>query len=545
MFETGAFFALIMAVDIRFTFKEDCSFQLRLRMSILFFKNTGWKGKISHFYSSLPETLVRSPKLMLSVLTLSIFLVSLVVMILLHQIPDIPHNVDILLDSTLLILLLYPCIVFLVKRPYLLQIRAREQTEESLYKTESRLRMILDNNPYFMAVRNEEGVVLLANRRYAEFFGISGNRIMDVPLEQLYEAAGLNREEYLQTLAADREVIASGNPMFGRERVIERNGALRWFRVSRIPVTMEEGSRCVMMIAGEMTRQIRAEEAMIRAHDDLERCVAERTAELVKANNDLREVLCAHMRAEEELLHYRAQLQNLSAGLQSLMEEERIRISREIHDELGQSLTALKFDLFTMGNHLSEGQRPLAEKTESMVNHVDSILRTVKKISRELRPGLLDDLGLVTAIEWQAKEFYGRTGIPCRVALFPRDMEIDTERSTAIFRIFQEALTNVVRHAGATNVEVNLEERDGRLTLEIRDDGRGITKEQASGSRSLGIIGIRERVRQLKGEALIDGSPHAGTVIRVTIPGTGTRADVPSARPGLGLPSTGFKVGTT
>ncbi|MDX1815380.1 MAG: PAS domain-containing sensor histidine kinase, partial [Thermodesulfobacteriota bacterium] len=491
------------------------------------------------------ETLVRSPKLLLSVLVLAIFFLSLGVMTLLHKIPDLSHEADILMDSMLMVLLLYPCLVLLLKRPYLIQIQAREQTEEALYKTESRLRMILDNNPYFMAVRNEEGVVLLANRRYAEFFGTSGDRIMGVPLAQLYEAADLDREEYLQTLAADREVIASGNPMFGRERVIERNGADRWFRVSRIPVTMEEGSRCVMMIAGEMTRQIRAEEVLHRAHDDLERRVGERTAELVKANDDLRQAVSAHMRAEEELWHYREQLQNLSAGLQALLEEERTRISREIHDELGQSLTALKFDLSAMGKHLPEGQAPLAGKTEAMVTLVDSILNTVKKISRELRPGVLDDLGLATAIEWQAKEFHGRTGIPCRVALFPRDMDIDRERSTAIFRIFQEALTNIVRHAGATKVEANLEERDGRLTLEVRDNGNGISKEQASGSKSLGLIGIRERVRRLKGEVLIDGSPLAGTVIRVTIPGAGARADVPSARPGMGLPSTGSKVGTT
>ncbi len=283
----------------------------------------------------------------------------------------------------------------------------------------------------------------------------------------------------------------------------------------------------------------------IEEREQLEQHVEERTAELLKVNKDLGRAVSAHMRAEEELLHSRAQLQNLSAGLQSLLEEERTRISREIHDELGQSLTALKFDLSAMGKKLPEGQKLLAEKTGSMVKLVDSIIKAVQRISLELRPGLLDDLGLVTAIEWQAKEFHKRTGIPCRVVLFPRDMDIDPERSTAIFRIFQEALTNIVRHAVATKVEANLEDRDGMLTLEVGDNGRGITEEQASGSKSLGLIGIRERVRRLGGEVLIDGSPHAGTVIRVTIPSTGLRVDVPSTGPRVDASSTGSMVTTT
>jgi len=482
----------------------------------------GKKNNKSPLISSLQERLLRSSRLLLSILVLALFLAALVFMTLLHQIPDISHTTDILLDAALVVILIYPCLVLLVKRPYLFQIRAREHTEKALSESESRLRMILDNNPYFMAVRDEDGVVLLANRRYAEFYGTTEDRIMGVPLKELHEAVGMDPQELLQTLAADREVISSGAPMFGRERVFEQNGDLRWFRVSRIPVNMNGGNRCVLMIAGEMTRQIRAEEAMQRSHEELERRVEERTADLVKANDDLKKAISAHEKVEEALSDHRTKLQNLSAGLLSLLEEERTRISREVHDELGQSLTALKFDLSAMAKNLPEDQTVFDGKTGSMVKQVESILETVKKISRDLRPGILDDLGLPTAIEWQAKQFHERTGIPCRVALFPRDMEIDPERSTAIFRIFQEALTNVVRHARATDVKAALENRDGLLTLEVRDNGRGITQVQVSGSKSLGLIGIRERVRQLNGDVLIEGSPSAGTVIRVAIPAAGT-----------------------
>lgn len=487
-------------------------------MSILYFKNTGWKGKKSNFISSLSETLLRSPKLLLSILVLGIFFVSLVVMILLHQIPDIPQNADILLDSTLLILLLYPCIVFLVKRPYLLQIRARERTEEALSLSESRLRLILENNPYFLSVRDADGVVLLASRMYADFFGTAADRMIGVPLAHLHKAAGLNGPDLEKILALDREVVETGKSRFGLERMTHGDGTIHWYRYARLPVTMHSGIRCVLAISSEITRQIKTEEAMRRARGELEQRVEERTAELVKVNTDLRQAVSAHMRAEEELMHSRAQLQNLSAGLQSLLEEERTQISREIHDELGQSLTALKFDLAAVGNLAATGQGGLAEKTKSMILFVDSILTTVKRISRDLRPGVLDDLGLAAAIEWQAKEFQGRTKIPCEVVVVPEDMTVDPERSTAIFRIFQETLTNIIRHAGATHVEVSLECRDGTVSLEVRDNGRGITREEITGSKSLGIIGIRERVGGLGGEVRFEGSPGAGTVVTVTIP---------------------------
>jgi len=220
---------------------------------------------------------------------------------------------------------------------------------------------------------------------------------------------------------------------------------------------------------------------------------------------------------EEKLRNSREQLRSLSAHLHSVREQERKSIAREIHDELGQALTALKMDISWLKKKYSE-QGAIAEKTESMLNLITSTIRTVKRISSELRPVVLDDLGLVAAIEWQAEEFQKRTGIECAVHFHPNDILLDRALSIAIFRIFQEALTNVMRHAEATRVNVSLEDRDGQITLRVEDNGKGITEEAISKPRSFGLIGIRERVLFFGGDVRINGESLKGTSVTITIP---------------------------
>jgi len=200
-----------------------------------------------------------------------------------------------------------------------------------------------------------------------------------------------------------------------------------------------------------------------------------------------------------------------------MREEERTHIAREIHDELGQTLTALKMEVAWLGSKYRDHDL-LFEKTKSMSELIDSTIQIVKKISSDLRPVLLDDLGLVAAIEWQAEEFRKRTGIQCRVRFSPRDIAVDKALSIDIFRILQEALTNVIRHAEATKVEVCLEERDGEIVLTIEDNGRGISEEQISDTRSFGLVGMRERASFLGGKARIEGAMDKGTVVSVTFP---------------------------
>ncbi len=223
--------------------------------------------------------------------------------------------------------------------------------------------------------------------------------------------------------------------------------------------------------------------------------------------------------SEKKLKESSEQLHKLTAHLTSVREEERKHIAREIHDELAQFLTALNMDLFWLHQKLpaSEEQKDIHKKTESMLKLIDKILQTVSRISSELRPGLLDDLGLHEAMEWQADEFQKRTDINSTLS-FNTKKAIDQERATTIFRIFQETLTNVTRHAKAKNIVVSLKEKNNDLILEVKDDGRGITEAEITNSEAFGLIGIRERVHFWKGTVNIKGSPDKGTAVTVNIP---------------------------
>jgi PAS domain S-box-containing protein len=222
--------------------------------------------------------------------------------------------------------------------------------------------------------------------------------------------------------------------------------------------------------------------------------------------------------AEDQLRSSREQLRALSAHLQSVREEERALIAREIHDELGQELTGLKMDLSWLIKRLPGDQELLLNKTESMLKLVDNTIQSVRRISTKLRPGVLDDLGLTAAIEWQAQDFQIRTGIECAFHSNLREVDLDRDRSTTVFRILQETLTNVARHASATHVSIFLNEEATSLVLVVEDNGRGITESEASDPKSLGLLGMRERALVFGGEVEIRGLPGRGTTVTLKIP---------------------------
>jgi PAS domain S-box-containing protein len=219
-------------------------------------------------------------------------------------------------------------------------------------------------------------------------------------------------------------------------------------------------------------------------------------------------------RTEVALQRSRDQLRALAARLQKVREEERTRVAREIHDELGQALTAIKIDLSSLSHNMPAEEK---QRSESIMKLVDETIQSVRRISTELRPAILDAAGLVGAVEWAAEEFEARTGIQCHLDLPQDDLVIDQEAATAVFRIFQETLTNVARHANATAVNVRLAKEDGGLTLEVHDNGKGVSEEQLTTSRSLGILGMRERALLLGGEFTITGAPGEGTTARIRI----------------------------
>jgi signal transduction histidine kinase len=212
------------------------------------------------------------------------------------------------------------------------------------------------------------------------------------------------------------------------------------------------------------------------------------------------------------------ELKNLSAYLQEVREEERKNIAREIHDELGQSLTTMKLELSLLREEVLNDATAATRRIQILKDMVDGTIQSVKQIITKLRPGLLDDLGLAAAIEWQSGEFQMRTGIVCQVRTNDEEKEINPEISTALFRIFQEALTNVTRHSGATRVTVDLEHPEDAIELRVHDNGRGITEKECQDPKSFGLIGIRERVQHLNGRLEINGEPNSGTTLRIRVP---------------------------
>ncbi len=222
--------------------------------------------------------------------------------------------------------------------------------------------------------------------------------------------------------------------------------------------------------------------------------------------------------AEQALKKSEEDLRNLAKHMESVRENQRTSIAREIHDELGQSLTALKMDVFWLQKKFGEKDNKLMEKTNSMIELTDLTIQTVKKICSELRPGLLDDLGLIPALEWQAEEFQNRFGIKCELQIESEDLVIDSQSSTALFRIFQETLTNVARHSQATKLTLILLEKNDRIEMIVKDNGIGISDEKLHHSKSFGLMGIKERILGLSGKILIQGVKDEGTTVTISIP---------------------------
>lgn len=230
--------------------------------------------------------------------------------------------------------------------------------------------------------------------------------------------------------------------------------------------------------------------------------------------------------AEEDLRESHDRLRELTAALESVREDERARISRELHDELGQQLTALRMDVSWLASRLSSSQPALLEKLNGMKATIDATVRATRQISAELRPLVLSELGLVAAAEWLVQDFSRRTGIKAELDLDldEHGLTLDDRLATAMFRALQESLTNVARHSRASRVDVCLAAPDGALVLKVQDNGRGMAPGEERKSGSFGLLGMRERVQALGGKVMVRSSPGKGTTVEVSVPLSGVAA---------------------
>jgi two-component system sensor histidine kinase UhpB len=262
----------------------------------------------------------------------------------------------------------------------------------------------------------------------------------------------------------------------------------------------------------DITDRKNAEEELKKLNEELELRVIEKTNELKDINHQLEKEIIEHKEIEQQLRH-------LSSRLQSVREEERKSIAREIHDELGQQLTGIKMDLSWLHKKIDyEQPAELQQKVKVLISLIDTTIKTVRKISTELRPGLLDDLGLIAAIEWQCSEFQKRNGIKCQFNTKLEDADFGTTLSTEVFRIVQETLTNILRHANATLVEIKMSISENFLSVEIKDNGQGITQEEIRNTKSLGLLGMGERAKIIGGKFSIEGKPQNGTTVKLQVP---------------------------
>ncbi|MCH8067993.1 MAG: PAS domain-containing protein [Candidatus Marinimicrobia bacterium] len=350
-------------------------------------------------------------------------------------------------------------------------ITKRKRSEEELSKLSNAIQQSADS----VIITDKEGVIEFVNPAFEKITGYSKEEVIGKTPGIL--RSGKHKQKFYEKLW---KTVLSGKIF--RETIInkKKNGELFWDEKVISPIIDKQGIITHFVATGkDVTKR---------------------------------------KQAEEEVYQSREQLRSLAARLQSIREEEQTRISRELHDELGHSLTALKIDLVALSKDPLIKSKPQADDLQSMISLTDHSLQTVKRIATELRPGVLDHLGLGAAIEWQSKEFQSHTQIKCEVRLPEERLGLDKDKDIILFRILQESLTNVARHAQATNIVITLQKDKQSISMIVQDDGRGIEESEVVGMRSLGLLGMRERAHLVGGKLTITGEKGKGTTVSVSVP---------------------------
>jgi two-component system sensor histidine kinase UhpB len=350
----------------------------------------------------------------------------------------------------------------------------RRNALDALALREAYLLSMLDNLPYLIWFKNTHGKFQIVNQTFADATG----KARPSDLIGLDDFDVWPHELAARYVADDNEVMASHEKKLVEEEV-HMGGETRWVETFKSPVFDAAG-------------------------------------EVIGTTGLARDI--THRRQfQEEQRRSREQLRALAAHVESVREQERVRIAREIHDELGQSLTCMGMDLAFLDKQIDPNNKEATARVTALVDLVKDTIRCVRRISSELRPSILDDLGLGAAIEWLAHDFEARTQIACSVDV-PEDLSLPFELATPLFRVCQEALTNVTRHAKAGHVSIALTCSNTAISLTVQDDGRGITDEEVKRHGSLGLLGMKERVAILGGTLDVRGRPGQGTSVTIQIP---------------------------
>lgn len=390
---------------------------------------------------------------------------------------------------------------------------------EELRKSEKRFRSLFENVPTGMYRITPDGQILDANPAFVTMRGFSSMEELAVnEIECRNTRTEADWKEIMKTIERDGEIKgleSAWNKPDGTKIFVLEN--IRVFRASDGDILFYEGT------VEDITERKVAEDKLKEVNHNLEKEIRRRTAQLIKANESLRKEISERRLKEDELKNSYEQLRALTKHMETVREEERIKISREVHDELGQSLTGLKIDLDLLSKHLCEGpdnreNNKLVEGIRNMASLVDYNIQSVRRIAMEMRPGVLDDLGTVAAIEWQLQDFEKRTGIKYSFRTGVEDIPLSREVSTALFRIFKEVITNVARHSKATIVNVKLKKYRNKCLLGIQDNGVGISNDDIVAPQSLGLLGIKERALSVGGDVKITSKFNKGTKITVVVP---------------------------
>lgn len=393
-------------------------------------------------------------------------------------------------------------------------ISIRRMAEKELRRSQKLFHTIARVSPVGLFLTDKEGLFVYVNEYWSDITGLSpGESYGERWAKALYPA---DRERVLKTW---HQAVQKDLPFESEFRFRNPMGITKWVIGKAIAERDIHGERLGYVgTITDITDRKKIEKELQEAYAGLEKRVAERTTQLVTSNTLLRQEIEKRTIIGEKLEKSQERLRNLTNHLQQIREQERSYLSRELHDELGQVLTGLKMDIRWIGRRLPEDNALIAGRLDSILTSIDNAILSVQRISMALRPPALDDFGLNEVIGMALTDFKKRTNITCEFIATPHRRELNREISTEVFRIFQEALTNIARHANAQKVTILLRITGNRLIMEVRDDGKGITKKELMDHKSIGLTGMRERAYALEGTLEITGVRKKGTTVAVSIP---------------------------